>query len=174
MYFVLNRLDAARFCKLEFIINFGIPPSEKTQMAELIESGEGKKAIFKYFDTLDIMHLLKLHKYFFWADKKIHHVFFIEDKDHISEDLLFDFKHDENEGEFKRSEQLGAKKVGQHVTGAQKKVEVEEDDKRVIDINRNKKRVTKDDLIFGGKAKKTVDIMDDCDFPDLDGPSFPK
>ena len=43
------------------------------------------------------MVLLKLHKYFFWANKKLHSVFFIEDKDTISEDLLIDFKDDEEE-----------------------------------------------------------------------------
>ena len=32
----------------------------------------------------------KLHKYLFWADKKIHSVFFIENKEDISEDLLGD------------------------------------------------------------------------------------
>ena len=46
--------------------------------------------------------LLKLHKYFFWADKKLHSVFFIEDKDHISEDLLIDFKDEDDERKFKQ------------------------------------------------------------------------
>jgi hypothetical protein len=41
------------------------------------------------------MQLLKLHKYLHWADKKLHSVFFIENKDDIVEDLLADF----NEGE---------------------------------------------------------------------------
>ena len=41
--------------------------------------------------------ILKLHKYFFWADKKLHAVFFIEDKDEISEDLLFDFKDEDDD-----------------------------------------------------------------------------
>lgn len=42
-------------------------------------------------------------------------------------------------------------------------------------MDRNKKTITKEDLLFGSKAKKTVDINDDDDFPDLDedGPSFP-
>jgi len=41
------------------------------------------------------MVLLKLHKYFFWADKKLHSVFYVEDKDEISEDLLADFRDEE-------------------------------------------------------------------------------
>lgn len=48
------------------------------------------------------MVLLKLHKYFFWANKKLHSVFFIEDKDTISEDLLIDFKDEEEESNFKK------------------------------------------------------------------------
>jgi hypothetical protein len=35
--------------------------------------------------------LLKLHKYFDWADKKLHSAFFIENRDQISDDLLADF-----------------------------------------------------------------------------------
>jgi hypothetical protein len=38
--------------------------------------------------------LLKLHRYLNWADKKLHSVFFIENKDQITEDLLSDFKED--------------------------------------------------------------------------------
>ena len=38
--------------------------------------------------------LLKLHKYLNWADKKLHSVFFIENKDQITDDLLADFKED--------------------------------------------------------------------------------
>lgn len=41
------------------------------------------------------MQLLKIHKYLNWADKKLHSVFYIENKDDITEDLLADF----NEGE---------------------------------------------------------------------------
>ena len=44
------------------------------------------------FDNTPTLMLLKLHKYFNWADKKMHTVFFIENKDQISDDLLVDFK----------------------------------------------------------------------------------
>jgi hypothetical protein len=97
MYFVMSRLDAAKFCKLDFIVNFGVPPNVKTQIAELIQNGGGKNQVFKMFESLDMIVILKLHKYFFWADKKLHAVFFIEDKDEISEDLLFDFKDEEDD-----------------------------------------------------------------------------
>ena len=49
------------------------------------------------------MVLLKLHKYLFWADKKLHSVFFIEDKDQISEDLLDDFRSEDDKEKFKKS-----------------------------------------------------------------------
>ena len=64
-------------------------------------------------ETLDSLVLLKLHKYFFWADKKLHAVFFIDDKDEISEDLLVDFKDEEDVVKFKKSESLGGKKLEQ-------------------------------------------------------------
>lgn len=113
MYFVMSRLDAPKFCKLDFIVNFGVPPAVKTKMQEIIQSGGGKSQIFKYFESIETLNLLKLHKYFFWADKKLHAVFFIEDKDEISEDLLFDFKDEEDDVKvrFKKSESLGGKKL---------------------------------------------------------------
>ena len=40
MYFVLGRLDAEKFCKLDFIINFGVPPSVKSNMTTLLEEAE--------------------------------------------------------------------------------------------------------------------------------------
>jgi hypothetical protein len=43
----------------------------------------------------------------------MHAVFFIENKDEISEDLLIDFKDEEDDAKtkFKKSEQLGGKKL---------------------------------------------------------------
>lgn len=111
MYFVMARLDAAKFCKLDFIVNFGISPKIKGELVDLITNGGNKATVFKYLETLEAVDLLKLHKYFYWADKKLHSVFFIEDKDHICEDLLIDFREGEDEEmRFKKSEQLGSKK----------------------------------------------------------------
>jgi hypothetical protein len=36
MYFVMSRLDVLKFCKLDFIVNFGVPPTVKTKMQDLI------------------------------------------------------------------------------------------------------------------------------------------
>ena len=70
---------------------------------------------------MEIIDLLKLHKYFFWADKKLHAVFFIENKEDISEDLLVDFKTEEDERvRFKKSEGLGAKKLNSEANNKKK------------------------------------------------------
>ena len=95
MYFVMSKLDAAKFCKLDFIVNFGILPAIKTQLVTFLEQSTGKNEVVQYLETLETLTLLKIHKYFLWADKKLHSHFFIEDKDQISEDLLVDFKDEE-------------------------------------------------------------------------------
>lgn len=41
-----------------------------------------------------------------WADKKLHSVFYIENKDDISEDLLSDFKDPDNEAKFVKPKAL--------------------------------------------------------------------
>ena len=42
MYFILSRLDAAKFCKLDFIVNFGVQPSTKTELIHII-AGEVRR-----------------------------------------------------------------------------------------------------------------------------------
>ena len=101
MYFVVSRLEADQYCKLNFIVNFGVPQAVRQKVVDMLESGGYEKSVLRYLETLDTMVLLKLHKYFFWADKKLHSVFFVEDKDQISEDLLCDFKdEDDDRGRF--------------------------------------------------------------------------
>lgn len=36
MYFVMARLDAVKFCTLDFVVNFGVPPAIKVKFQELI------------------------------------------------------------------------------------------------------------------------------------------
>lgn len=43
---------------------------------------------------------MKIHKYLNWADKRLHSVFYIENKDDISEDLLADFKDSDDSEKF--------------------------------------------------------------------------
>ena len=96
MYFIINRLDESRLAKLDFMVNFGITMQEIRQMHDAMEHGgtyeQVKAATFK---LIPFIQILKIYKYFSWADKKLHSVFFIENKDDISEDLLSDFKEDQ-------------------------------------------------------------------------------
>lgn len=93
MYVVISKLDADKFAHLDYSLNFGIPSETKNLFTDWLINGgnyeETRDEIFKQTETL---HLLKLHKYFDWADKKLHTAFYIENKDQISEDLLADFK----------------------------------------------------------------------------------
>ena len=155
MYFCLNRLDAGQFIKLNYVTNFGISPEIKTSFMGILDSKAGRTGFYKYFDSLDTLVLLKIHKYFFWADKKLHSVFFIDNKDSISEDLLNDFK-DEDE-KIVSSQQLGAKKG---------KVAINEP--KVQKIQNLTYTAMTTELKYGSKANKYVDINDDQDFPDLD------
>ena len=42
MYFVMSRLDAAKFCKLDFIVNFGVSMENKAKISNMIEVGATK------------------------------------------------------------------------------------------------------------------------------------
>lgn len=122
----------------------------------------------KIFRDLDDLSLLKIHKYLFWSDKKLHSVFYQEDRELISEDLLFDFKSEEDQDKFKKSEALAHAKK-QNTKGKKEEVKKQPEVKTsVIDVEKNKRTITKEDLLFGGKKSKTVDINDGDDFPDLD------
>lgn len=93
MYYAISKLEADKFANLDFTLNFGITPDVKNLFVDWLVNGgnyeESRDAVFKATDTL---MLLKLHRYFDWADKKLHTVFFIENKDQIADDLLADFK----------------------------------------------------------------------------------
>lgn len=99
MYFAINRLDADKFAVLDFTLNFGISSEVRAAFVDALQNGgdyeETKENLFK---KTDMLMILKLHKYFNWADKKLHSVFFLEDKDQINDDLLSDFKEDSSGG----------------------------------------------------------------------------
>jgi len=81
MYFIINRLDIEKFCRLDFIMNFGVQHEIKNQIADLIQNGGDYKECCAVFKSIDVLMLLKISKYLSWADKKLHSIFFIEDKD---------------------------------------------------------------------------------------------
>lgn len=92
--------------KLDLIANFGVPMQVKTDVVAAFESPVGTQELVRIFKGLEDLNLLKIHKYLFWADKKLHSVFYQEDRELISEDLLFDFKSEEDQDKFKKSEAL--------------------------------------------------------------------
>lgn len=96
MHSIVSHLDAVRLSKLDLIANFGVPMSIKTELVNVFNSSGGAAELIKIFESMDNLSLLKLHKYLFWTDKKMHSVFYSEDRDLISSDLLFDFKSEED------------------------------------------------------------------------------
>lgn len=93
MYYAINRLDAEKFAKLDFTMNFGVMPEVRSTFVEMIENGGGYgECCKKVFEPTERIQLLKILKYLNWADKKMHSVFFLEDKDKITDDMLADFK----------------------------------------------------------------------------------
>ena len=93
MYFAVNRLDAEKFVKLDFITNFGVEVANRKLLTDAMQNGGGFQwAQQNLFSEIPNIQLLKLHQYLNWADKKLHSVFFIENKDQLNEDLLADFK----------------------------------------------------------------------------------
>jgi hypothetical protein len=82
MYYAIGRLDAEKFAALDFTLNFGISPEVRASFVDAMQNGGEYDAIkTTLFDKTDMLMLLKLHKYLNWADKKLHSVFFIENKD---------------------------------------------------------------------------------------------
>jgi hypothetical protein len=82
----------------------------------------------------------------------LHSVFYIEDKDSISEDLLVDFKNDDDQTKFVQTSNLASKK---------NKASKEEAKQKVIQMDRGKNTITENDLMFGPEnkyRKNTVDI----------------
>jgi hypothetical protein len=96
MHSIVSHLDTNRLCKLDLIANFGVSMDVKTALVNVFNLTGGSRELTKIFNTLDNMSLLKLHKYLFWVDKKLHSHFYLEDRELISEDLLFDFKSEED------------------------------------------------------------------------------
>lgn len=102
--------------------------------------------------------MLKLHKYLNWADKKLHSVFFIENKDQLDEDLLADFKE-------------GGEVTMKTGISLQKKPSVEQTQKQAGIKPAEKLFMTHHELLFGPKqstlSKDLIDVNSKNDFPTL-------
>jgi len=108
------------------------------------------------FLEIEFAKLLRVYKYFSWADKKLHSVFYIENKDDISEDLLNDFKDPDNEAKFQKPKVL-------HKGASQKEEKVENV------IVKKDSLISEYDYLFGKKKddNKIIDVKSQQDFPSL-------
>ena len=154
MYYAISKLDADKFSNLDFTLNFGITPDVKNLFVDWLANGgtfeETRDVVFKATDTL---MLLKLHRYFDWADKKLHTVFFIENKDHIDDDLLSDFKE-------------GTKMEVKPGLLRKKTAEEKKDEQ-------NPAGMKQADIFSYSEGKQAFDVVDmhsEADFPSLGGP----
>ena len=110
--------------------------------------------------------MLKIYKYFSWADKKLHAVFYIENKDDISEDLLSDFKDPDNEKKFVKPEGVQSK-AGLIDKGKTLGPSVAQAQGVMI---KSEGLVSEHDYLFGKKKDENniIDVKSKHDFPTLD------
>ncbi len=94
LYFIISRLDEPRLAKMNYLVNFGVTMDNIRVLGEDVmeRGGTYEQVRDRVFKKMEFLQILKIYKYFSWADKKLHQVFYIENKDDISEDLLADFK----------------------------------------------------------------------------------
>ena len=76
---------------MDYITNFGVSFGTKHKFEEIFEQGRGYKQFKDTMQGVEFREILFSFKYFFWADKKLHHVSYTENKEDINEDLLFEF-----------------------------------------------------------------------------------
>ena len=158
MYFVIAKLDELKLARMDFMVNFGVPLEVIHQFLEMMDYGGDYEECKRTLDEIEFSKLLKVYKYFSWADKKLHSVFYIENKDDISEDLLSDFKDPDNEKKF-----LKPKVLHKAVSGKEEKVENV--------IVKKDSLISEHDYLFGKKKddSKIIDVKSKEDFPTLDG-----
>jgi hypothetical protein len=113
MYFVIAKLDENKLANLDYLVNFGVTLECIHLIRDLLETGGDYEDAEHTLAAIPILQLLKIYKYFSWADKKLHSVFYIENKDDISEDLLNDFKDPDNESKFVKPKVLHKTASGQ-------------------------------------------------------------
>lgn len=144
MYFVISKLEEAAFCRMQFLVNFGVSlDSIRLLQTNLDEGGNYDDVKEHCFKHIPFLQILMCFRYFTWADKKLNSYFYIENKDDISEDLLIDFKDPGNQGKPVAPKGLEQAKKQPAVIVKQEKLVSEhdylfgkrrEDDSRVIDV----------------------------------------
>jgi len=163
MFFVIAKLDAPKLAKLDFILNFGITMETKVRIAEFMERGGAYQEACEVFAELPFIELLKVYKYFYWADMRLHHVTYTENKDDISEDLLNEFI-DKDTDKYVKPTLLGKNKAG---LIDKAKIKQQQD----VMMQKKQDELNEMEYIMGmqgnEKKKKKVDVKDEQDFPTL-------
>ena len=73
MYFVINKLDESRLYRMDFLVNFGVSLEDIRHISEALEDGGNYDDVKEHtFKHLPFLTVLKINKYFSWADKKLH------------------------------------------------------------------------------------------------------
>jgi hypothetical protein len=72
MYFVIAKLDATKLARMDFLVNFGVTQEQKSLLHDLIENGGDYDNARYAFYQISFLQLLRIYKYFSWADKKLH------------------------------------------------------------------------------------------------------
>ena len=156
LHFIIKKQDASNLVKLNFLYNIGVSMDVKNKILRELESGGDYEDIKFVFEKIDFLELLKVCKYFSYADKKLHSILYNEQLEELSEDLLSDFRDEESKSGFQQPESLKTKK-GQKEKG-QANVIVKET-----------QLVSEHEYIFGTNKNKgnIIDTQSQMDFPTL-------
>lgn len=149
MYFVIAKLDVTKLSNFDFLVNFGVTMECRGVSLDLMQNGGDYESVKKVLERMPFLQVLKICKYLNWADKKLHSVFYIENKDDISEDLLSDFKDSDDQ------EKIVKPKVLNKTQGVLNK----QDQKNVI--VKNEGLLSEHEYLFGKKSTKdprTIDV----------------
>lgn len=68
MFVIISKLDAQKLVKMDYIMNFGVPILTKEKMMDFIENGGKLDHASELFKELPFMQVLKMYRYFDWAD----------------------------------------------------------------------------------------------------------
>ena len=88
---IIQKLNADKISKCEFLMNFSVPIPAKKYVAMIIEHYNGDIKELGSLSPLDFKTLLIINKYFTLAYKKIENKYYLEDVEEIETNLLREF-----------------------------------------------------------------------------------
>lgn len=131
------------------MMNFGISMEHKQTLDEAFKSGNTLDAFYKIMSPIPLEPLLKMYKYFQFADKKVHHIMYKETQGQLDINLLSDFLSPEDR-----------KKIVMPVTQRERL------GKGMTESKKNEKKVMKVESMFK-KVENVVDVESVEQFPTL-------